>query len=211
MNVFENTLKVCRDTGIASPLHSNREVSEPLEDHGSSGGDHRHHLGDDIDFSNRSKTPAPPRQLLALPPLARLVNAFLIGLNEFRRCLLASAFPSLRAYFKDNFVKKARSVLLQNERAVLTPGFLNKKGEDAGKLRSVAIELKEEFEGCVEPYLMGALEVALGSFENIPKKKEEDVVEQVDEDSANVDDSNLEEADQEVQVKANEYEGEGED
>jgi hypothetical protein len=44
------------------------------------------------------------------------------------------------------------------------------KGEDAGKLRSVAVELKEEFETCVEPDLTGALEVALGSFDNIPAR-----------------------------------------
>jgi len=159
-NVFENTLKVCRDTGIASPLHSSREFTDPLENEVSVG---------DLSESSRSKTPAPPRQLLALPPLARLVNAFLIGLNELRRCLLASTFPKVRSYFEGEFVKKVKSILLKNERVVLTPGFLHQKGEDAGKLRSVAMELKEEFDSCVEPYMTGAMEVALGSFGTIEK------------------------------------------
>ena len=44
------------------------------------------------------------------------------------------------------------------------------KGEDAGKLRSVAIELKEEFENCAEPYLSGALELALGSIDTMPER-----------------------------------------
>lgn len=172
-NVFENTLKVCRDTGIASPLHSSREFTDPSESEA-------HMSVGDVTESSRSKTPAPPRQLLALPPLARLVNAFLIGLNELRRCLLASAFPKLRLYFEGDFLKKVRSIILKNERAVLTPGFLHQKGEDAGKLRSVAIELKDEFDSCVEPYLTGAIEVALGSFGTIEKNAIEDGGELVD-------------------------------
>ena len=111
------------------------------------------------------------RHLLSLPPLVRLVNAFLIGLNELRRCLLACAFPELRECFKTDFLDKAKQILVQNERAVLTPGFLNMKGEDAGKLRSVAIELKEEFDNCVGPYLSAALEFGLGSIEKMPARK----------------------------------------
>ena len=58
------------------------------------------------------------------------------------------------------------SILVENERAVLKPGFLT-KGEEAGKLRTVAAELKTEFENCVKPYLRNALEVAFGAFENV--------------------------------------------
>ena len=163
LNVLENTLNVCRDTGIASPLYSNREVTVP--EHESSGASFN-----EFDQGHNNKAPAPPRQLLSYPPLARVVNAFLIGLNELRRCLLASAFPELRTYFRKEFVEKVKQLLVQNERAVLTPGFVNMKGEGAGKLRSVAVELKQEFEVCVEPYLTCALEVALGSFDNIPEK-----------------------------------------
>jgi len=165
LNVLDNTLKVCRDTGIASPLYSNRDVT-------SSGNQIFGDANDEYDPTHKRKTPAPPRQLLAHPPLARLVNSFLIGLNELRRCLLACAFPELRAIFQKDFLDKAKQYLVQNERAVLTPGFLNKKGE-AGKLRSVAINLKEEFETCVEPYLTGALDVALGSFNKIQKNVDE--------------------------------------
>ena len=170
LNVLDNTLKVCRDTGIASPLYSNRDIT-------SSGNQLFGDTTDEYDPTNKRKTPAPPRQLLAHPPLARLVNAFLIGLNELRRCLLACAFPELRAFFLKDFLGKAKQYLVQNERAVLTPGFLNKKGE-AGKLRSIAVNLKEEFETCVEPYLIGALDVALGFFDNMPKKVDEPYTEE---------------------------------
>lgn len=174
LNVLENTLNICRDTGIASPLYSNREVSasqsESIESAAGVGGGG----GSTNDFDSgydTQKHSAPPRHLLSLPPLARLVNAFLIGLNELRRCLLACAFPELRECFKTDFLDKAKQILVQNERAVLTPGFLNMKGEDAGKLRSVAIELKEEFDNCVGPYLSAALEFGLGSIERMPARK----------------------------------------
>jgi hypothetical protein len=155
LNILENTLRVCRDTGIASPLYSNREIIQ--NENEAAGG-----VAKDLS--------APPRQILSLPPLARVVNAFLIGLNELRRCLLPCTFPELRSYFRKEFIDKAKQILVQNERAVLTPGFLNMKGEDAGKLRSVAIELKEEFENCAEPYLSGALELALGSIDTMPER-----------------------------------------
>ena len=58
---------------------------------------------------------------------------------------------------------------------MLIPGFLNQKGEEAGKLRTLAVELKETFEGFVEHYLNGALEVAIGVFkiEKVDVCKEE--------------------------------------
>jgi len=180
LNVLENTLRVCRDTGIASPLYSNRDIT-------SSGLEILGDTANDYDPMHKRKTPAPPRQLLAHPPLARLVNAFLIGLNELRRCLLASAFPEIRVFFRQEFLDKARQFLVQNERAVLTPGFLNKKGE-AGKLRSVAVELKEEFDTCVEPYLTGALEVALGSFDHLPKKVDDPPEEEEEEEKVEPED-----------------------
>jgi hypothetical protein len=163
LNSLQDTLKVCRDAGIASPLYNSREVISPIGTNAEDEGD--------IGAGMGAKTPSPPRQLLSLPPLARLVNSFLTGLNELRRCLLASAFPQLRSFFRESFIVKVKAILVENERAVLKPGFLS-KGEEAGKLRSVAIELKEEFEGCVEPYLSNALEVALGSFDNILAKPE---------------------------------------
>jgi hypothetical protein len=156
LNILENTLTVCRDTGIASPLYSNRDVAQS---------------GDGSGGIMAQDSSAPPRQLLSFPPLARVVNAFLVGLNELRRCLLPCALPELRRNFQQNFLAQAKQILVQNERAVLTPGFLNKKGADAGKLRSIAIELKDEFEKCVEPYLSAALELAVGSIEEMPERK----------------------------------------
>ena len=160
LNALQDTLKVCREAGIASPLYNSREVISPI---GISIEEEEEEEG--ISAVQSTKTPSPPRQLLSLPPLARLVNSFLTGLNELRRCLLASSFPQLRSDYHDSFVTKARAILVENERAVLKPGFLS-KGEEAGKLRSVAVELKEEFDNCVEPYLANALEVSFGIFDN---------------------------------------------
>ncbi len=161
LNALQDTLKVCREAGIATPLYNSREVISPI-------GTDLDEEGDTIACVG-TKTPSPPRQLLSLPPLARLVNSFLAGLNELRRCLLTSAFLQLRSNYKENFVSKVKAILVENERAVLKPGFLS-KGEEAGKLRSVAVELKEEFDGCVEPYLSSALEVALGIYDSILAK-----------------------------------------
>ena len=167
LSAFQDTLKVCREAGIASPLYNSREVISPIgvniEDDG------------DVIAGVGVKTPSPPRQLLSFPPLARLVNSFLTGLNELRRCLLASSFPKLRSNYTETFIIKARSILVENERAVMKPGFLS-IGEEAGKLRSVAAELKEEFDSCVEPYLSSALEVSLGIYDSILKKDVSPVV-----------------------------------
>jgi len=172
VNALKETLKVCRDAGIASPLHSTSGTTtastvqyDAADNEHHSGTDNHHQPHARGTISHQSKTPSPPRQLLSLPPLARLVNAFLVGLNELRRCLLPNTFPKLRTFFKQEFVTRVHEICHQNERVVLTPGFLNQKGEEAGKLRTLAVELKETFEGCVEPYLNGALEVAIGVFE----------------------------------------------
>lgn len=165
LNALQDTLKVCREAGIATPLYNSREVISPI-------GTNLEDEESDVIAGVGTKTPSPPRQLLSLPPLARLVNSFLTGLNELRRCLLTSAFPQLRSNYKENFVSKVKAILIENERAVLKPGFLS-KGEEAGKLRSVAVELKEEFDGCVEPYLSSALEVALGIYDSILAKANE--------------------------------------
>ncbi|KAL9184448.1 hypothetical protein ACHAXT_002534 [Thalassiosira profunda] len=144
------TLKACRDAGVAGPLFGT-ETAANKDGDGAEGGP---------EVMQSSRTPAPPRKLLALPPLARFLNAYLGGLNELRRCLLPGAFPSIRsAHFK--LVKDARMSLQANERAVFAPGL---RGE-AGKLREAASKMKSEFEGCLEPYMSGCLEVALGSVD----------------------------------------------
>ena len=110
LNILENTLRVCRDTGIASPLYSNREIIQN-EDEAAGG--------------VAKDSSAPPRQILSLPPLARVVNAFLIGLNELRRCLLPCTFPELRSYFRKEFIDKAKQILVQNERAPCTDTWIS--------------------------------------------------------------------------------------
>jgi hypothetical protein len=107
-----------------------------------------------------SRTPAPPRKLLAIPPLARFVNAYLNGLNELRRCLLPGAFPAIRMAQK-KLVEDVKMALQTNERVVLTPGL---RGE-ATQLRDAASKMKSEFDSCVEPYMSSCLEVAFGSLD----------------------------------------------
>jgi len=158
VNALQETLKVCRDAGVASPLVSNA-ASGSAETSSSSTSmrtsstrqqQHRPH-----------ETPPPPRQLLTLPPLARLVNALLTGLNELRRCLFPGIFGKLRVALKE-MVMEIQQILQTNERAVLTPGM---RGE-AKELREVAARMKVVFEEIVKPYMHGSLETALGDYES---------------------------------------------
>ena len=54
------------------------------------------------------------------------------------------------------------------------------KSGDPAKLRSVAQELKAEFDGCVEPYMKNALEVSFGCYDNLTMpvlhSKDEEVI-----------------------------------
>ncbi|KAL7553889.1 hypothetical protein ACHAWF_017231 [Thalassiosira exigua] len=156
------TLKACRDAGVAGPLFGTETSSSGADGTGSVGD------GAEAIAPKSSRTPAPPRKLLALPPLARFLNAYLGGLNELRRCLLPGAFPAVRAA-QATLVADARAALQANERAVLTPGL---RGE-AARLREVASRLKSEFDDCLEPYMAGCLEVALGSVDYAMKQAKE--------------------------------------
>jgi len=172
VQTFEDTLKVCREAGIASPLYSSSGKAPETSSNGDTSDSPLNEKDSvTIDEVNRtSSVPSPPRQLLSLPPLARLVNSFLIGLNELRRCLLPTSFPKLRHYFVDSFVKKVKCVLIQNDTSIHAPGYLSWKGEEAAKLRSVAVEIKDEFEKCAEPYMTIALEVAFGVLDSSTSK-----------------------------------------
>jgi len=140
---FRDTLKLCAEAGVASPLASHQSPAE------------QHH--------EEAPTPLdgpqpPPRSLLALPPMARLVNFILTGLNELRRCLLPGLCSKLRVSLED-ILKEVREVLVANERAVRKPGL---KGE-AAALRETAATMQTVFSEIVEPYLRGSLEAALGN------------------------------------------------
>eukprot|EP00934_Nitzschia_sp_Nitz4_P006716 Nitzschia sp. Nitz4//scaffold2_size372955//24414//26228//NITZ4_000357-RA/size372955-snap-gene-0.59-mRNA-1//-1//CDS//3329546578//6706//frame0 len=139
------TLKICREAGVAGPL-SSTSVDEAVtsESGAASEGD--------------GGPMPPPRQLMALPPLGRLVNAVLAGLNELRRCLLPGIFAQLRRELTEQ-ISQVEEVLKANERAVMTPGL---KGE-ASDLRSKAKELRQVFSDIVVPYIQGSLEISLGN------------------------------------------------
>lgn len=137
VSTLQETLKVCRDAGVASPLTSSNATSGVA-------------------------TPSldqPPRQLLTIPPLARLVNMYLTGLNELRRCLLPGIFGTLRKELNRS-LSNVKALLETNQRAVNAPGL---RGE-ATQLRELATTMLNMFDKVVEPYVRGALEVALGDY-----------------------------------------------
>lgn len=155
LNGMIETLKACRDAGVAGPLFGTETSSSKDGNDGTGNG------ADGVELLQSSRTPAPPRKLLALPPLARFLNAYLGGLNELRRCLLPGAFPAIRAA-QYKLIADSKMALQANERAVLTPGL---RGE-AARLREIASKMKSEFDNCLEPYMTSCLEVALGSVDH---------------------------------------------
>ena len=146
INQLSETLKICREAGVASPLHSSTITGSGPSDNANDGAD--------------GPLP-PPRQLMALPPLGRLVNAYLTGLNELRRCLLPGIFTKLRESLKES-LDEVSAILQANERAVMTPGLRG----DAVRLREVAKEMSQVMRDVVHPYIMGALELSLGNAES---------------------------------------------
>lgn len=150
---LEDTLKICREAGVASPLSSST-LSNPSP-------------SDTVNDTSGGSPMPPPRQLMALPPLGRLVNAVLNGLNELRRCLLPGIFSKLRESL-DQVIQKVGTILQTNERAVMTPGLRG----DAKELRRIAAEMKTVMETIVTPYLNGALESSLGNDEKAKEYNE---------------------------------------
>mmetsp|Transcript_23864 Transcript_23864/g.56345 ORF Transcript_23864/g.56345 Transcript_23864/m.56345 type:complete len:607 (+) Transcript_23864:70-1890(+) len=146
MAQFAETLKICRDAGVATPLISSAVPSDSNNDADSS--------------SDTASSTAPPRQLMAIPPMGRLVNAFLTGLNELRRCLMPGIFSKLRSTLEESLLE-LKNILHTNERSVMTPGL---RGE-AVQLREAAKKMKGMAKNIVFPYLRGAVEMALENEE----------------------------------------------
>ena len=153
-NQLTETLKICRDAGVASPLFSSTVVAASTSDNGGTS------EGEDNDSTTSSGVMmAPPRQLMALPPLGRLVNACLMGLNELRRCLMPGIFSQLRTAVEKEFLLEVKNILHAHERAVMTPGLRG----DATKLRENAKKMKNVTKTIVFPYVRGAVELSLGN------------------------------------------------
>ena len=153
-NQLTETLKICRDAGVASPLFSSTVVAASTSDNGGTS------EGEDNDSTSSSGVMmAPPRQLMALPPLGRLVNACLVGLNELRRCLMPGIFSQLRTAVEKEFLLEVKNILHAHERAVMTPGLRG----DATKLRENAKKMKNVTKTIVFPYVRGAVELSLGN------------------------------------------------
>ena len=141
---LEETLKVCRDAGIAAPLVSHNVPPDAAS----------------AATSQEGQPLPPPRSLMAFPPLARVVNAILNGLNYLRRCLLPGIFSQLRTLL-EKLVVDMHGILIANEKAVNAPGLRGEKKE----LREAAAQMRSMFSNIVEPFLRGSLEMALGNFE----------------------------------------------
>jgi len=165
VNSLEVTLKVCREAGLAGPLFSTATTSEVRN------GEVRAQSGSDGDEAIQGKssdtgTPSPPRKLLASPPLARFINAFLDGLNEARRCLLPGSSETLRRASFEVFTQ-VDTILQANERVVLAPGL---RGE-AVKLRDAAARMRRDYASCAQPYLKKAVEISFGSFDRLEEER----------------------------------------
>jgi hypothetical protein len=168
---LSETLKVCRDAGVASPLisHTTTTLDSTTTTLAAA---------ESSSVFSSSAPPPPPRQLMAYPALARFVNSILSGLNELRRCLLPGIFTRLRISLND-VLTTASNLLQTNERAVLTPGL---RGE-AAQLREVAAGMKVEYQEVVIPFLRGSLEMALGNdvaakeyYQQLEKKEEKEEI-----------------------------------
>ena len=156
-NQLAETLKICRDAGVANPLVSSTAVTpSSLTTDNNNNNDSN---GEDYDSCSSTKIMAPPRQLMALPPLGRLVNACLMGLNELRRCLMPGIFSQLRVAIEDDFLLETKNILHAHERAVLSPGLRG----DAKKLRAIAKRMKNTTKSIIFPYIRGAVELSIGN------------------------------------------------
>lgn len=166
VNSLEVTLKICREAGLAGPLSSTATTSEARS--GEVGTSRSEAVGSEEVQGGVAElgTPLPPRKLLASPPLARFINAFLDGLNEARRCLLPGCAETLRRASLE-VLSRVDAVLQANERVVLAPGL---RGE-AAKLRDAAARMRRDYAICAQPYLKRAVEISLGSLDHLEEDR----------------------------------------
>ena len=155
---LEETLKVCRDAGVAHPLM----IEAGAANLGADGIDAAGAYPENLPL--HEPHPPPRYPLLQVPPLARLVNAILNSLNDLRRCLLPGIFSALRKEL-DALLEEVRNILQTNDRIVHAPGL---RGQ-AAALREAAGTLRSLFDRVVEPYLRGSLEAAIGHREGAAK------------------------------------------
>lgn len=142
---FSETIRLCREAGLSSPLSSSSLVAGTLPE-------------SNFETTASAGPRAPPRFLMTLPPMGRFVNAILAGLNELRRCLLPGIFTRLRLSLRQ-ICDSVKNEITANERLLMTPGLSG----DASQLREKAKEMRLVFADVVIPYLYGALEYSLGN------------------------------------------------
>jgi hypothetical protein len=146
------TLVTCREAGVATPLMTG-SLERTESDMGGA------------EDSAQGQPMRPPRLLLEYPPLARLVNAYLVGLNELRRCLLPGVVTTLETTLLESIVE-IRQVLTANERAVHVAGLSGQ----AQQLRQASVTYRELLSQVVEPYLLGSLQAAVGNVVEAQKQ-----------------------------------------
>lgn len=131
----------------------------------------------------------PPKKLLQWPPLARWLNTYLTGLNELRRCLIPTIFPSIRQLHRQ---RKDQVLLLLQQHVTAC-----KRQSPYSKLSTLSVDMVKEYQSVVMPYMDFALEHALGTILP-PPPKQETLPETEKEESETKPDDNVDEVETEM-------------
>jgi len=149
LNAFNETLRLCREAGVADFL-INKTVSEEDADH---------LIGTFVAAGeSQASIMYPPRCLVAFPPIARLANTFVASFNDLRRFLLPGIFDLLNHRLLNDIFPELDKILEENEVEVTTPRMHG----DALNLRTVASEYKKIASQVLKPFILQALDVAIG-------------------------------------------------